>query len=60
MTRTVNPQSISSLTVAFEMGFRSAQSGRPIESCPYATKQLREAWTRGYKRFEKRIREVRK
>ena len=56
--KTVNPSAVTGKSIAFAKGAYAAQHGHGRESCPYPNPELREAWLRGYQRFEKRIREI--
>jgi len=43
------------ITLAFYSGMKAAVDGKKIEECPYTTKEMREAFEKGFREFESKL-----
>ncbi len=50
----INPNAITSSTMAFQSGWLAARDGKPKTACTYQEPRLQDSWEDGWNAFKKK------
>ncbi len=54
MTQHINPNAVTSSTMAFQSGWLAARDGKPKTACTYQEPRLQDSWEDGWLAFHKK------